>query len=403
METLTVSPETKNLKSFDLLANVEAMQLDLERFGYVLPETRAQVTNEQLSFLVEGAERDARTPFVLARNSKNDLTYFDDGDWRPYGSMVLAGRDAARQDALVDPRRQFLVDWSDKDYYHYLQMRRLEPGQKHSWSSSYPHDEHAKYGAQFMSECGLQPDRKMGFLYQATCQANGSVLLESQTIDLSDQEAIAAAVDLSSGTEASLDDMVAVHDQVLSEKFGGRFYAGRRDQEKSQNAWNELLASNDLIKYLMNGLEKIARSDLPRVLAEDQTKRNIYGVWALFKKRLDGTAGPTQASGPEFNGINLMPPEVFLARQVDSAFREFALSGKVMAGCGGAVSFKIGENDVMNADSSDVFNSIFSGEASSDKFGSLHFDCPHCHKDNTRPRGRLLKSCQHCHKDVQCK
>ncbi len=42
---------------------------------------------------------------------------------------------------------------------------------------------------------------------------------------------------------------------------------------------------------------------------------------------------------------------------------------------------------------------IFSGE---DEYGSLHFECPHCHKTNTREQGKLISNCQHCGCDVTC-
>lgn len=42
---------------------------------------------------------------------------------------------------------------------------------------------------------------------------------------------------------------------------------------------------------------------------------------------------------------------------------------------------------------------IFSGE---DEYGSLQFECPHCHKTNTRPAHQLVSNCQHCGCDVRC-
>lgn len=47
-------------------------------------------------------------------------------------------------------------------------------------------------------------------------------------------------------------------------------------------------------------------------------------------------------------------------------------------------------------------NSAFNVFAGRDEFGSLQFKCPHCHKINTRERGKLLSQCQHCREDVRC-
>lgn len=37
-----------------------------------------------------------------------------------------------------------------------------------------------------------------------------------------------------------------------------------------------------------------------------------------------------------------------------------------------------------------------------DKYGSLRFECPNCHKEVARPRNTLLKQCPKCHESVKC-
>jgi len=39
---------------------------------------------------------------------------------------------------------------------------------------------------------------------------------------------------------------------------------------------------------------------------------------------------------------------------------------------------------------------------SSDKYGSLNFDCPHCKQTNRRKPDQLIANCKHCGKDVRC-
>lgn len=408
METLGQAPRTERLHSFDILANVDTLRYDLDIFGRVLPETREQVTNEQLTFLVEGIGRSAKTIFNFKREG-GDLVYFDDGNWRSYGEMVLAGADAAEHDAKFDPRRRFLADWAARDYQHYLEMRRMTPGQSYSWASPYPFAEEEKFGTDFLTECGLQPERKMGLLYQAICEADGSITLETQTIDKSDPDAIGAALKLSEENPASsLDEMVDRHDSVLAAKFGDRFYAGRRGESQSDNAWHKILENEDLVKYLIDGLETIARSTQSGEPARRSTRSHIYGVWALLKKRLDGAAAMPRATEREAaasgNILPVISPEILLQRQIDGARREFAASGLILAGCGGAISAELSQPaDLMDLSPSDALKSIFSDSPGSDKFGSLHFDCPHCHRDNVRPRGKLIEKCKHCDKSVRCK
>jgi hypothetical protein len=37
-----------------------------------------------------------------------------------------------------------------------------------------------------------------------------------------------------------------------------------------------------------------------------------------------------------------------------------------------------------------------------DQYGSLAFECPHCHRTNTRPFGQLISNCMHCGGNVRC-
>jgi hypothetical protein len=40
--------------------------------------------------------------------------------------------------------------------------------------------------------------------------------------------------------------------------------------------------------------------------------------------------------------------------------------------------------------------------AGEDKYGSLEFECPKCHRTNRRPRGKLIPNCLKCGADVRC-
>lgn len=365
MECLAAQPTTEELKSFDLLANVDALRFDIERYGYVLPETREQVGNEQLSYLSEGIDRASRTAFVLRRTG-NDLVYFDDGRWRPYSNMLDTGLAVARREASEDSRRQFLAEWAENDYYHYSHMRQLRPGEQYAWASPYPHDMEKRYGADFMQECGLRPDRKMGYLYRARCNADGTVVLESQTIDRSDDGAIAVALQVSRGSSVNMDALVQAYDNALVEKHGGSFYAGRRHTELHENGWEQIAQNRDLIEYLLNGLEVIARKTAPRAQQEAETKRHIYGVWALFKKRLDGTA---QAVALPVDSAGYMATQVWLEREVRGAYCELAAQGRPLVGCGGAITMSSGEADIISASSEDIKDSIFSSSGHEESYG----------------------------------
>jgi hypothetical protein len=382
-------------KSFDALASVRMFRYDLENFGQVLPETRERVQDEELSLIAEGMNRVARTTFALQRQG-DDLMYFAEGQWKSYTGMLLTGEQVAKAEAEADPRKQFLAEDAVTDLYHLYQMRRLQPGEQHVWSSPYRYDVEQRYGRQFMQACGRFPERQMGFIYRAHCAENGTVVLESQTVDRSYEPAFAAVLERSATDgKVDMDDLVAVYDDVLAQRDGGEFYAGRRGAERFENVWETLLQQRDLIEYFLAKLEAIAHQPLDGAALEVAAKRHVYGVWAAFKRRINGEVSATEYR-PEARSITGL---AWLEQEVRQAFAQFAAAGQVMVGCGGAIAMLRGEEDILSADGSDVFDAIFGTRE--DKYGSLSFRCSKGHH-NIRPFGKLIERCQTCQVSVRC-
>lgn len=402
METVAEQLTNERVKSYDVVASVNMLRFDLDNFeDGIQPETRRRVCDEELSYMVEGVDKASRTSFVLKREG-DEIVYFREGEWQNYAGLLLTGLRAARAEAAEDPRRAFLVENAADDMVNGNIMRSLRPGEQHVWWSSYEHDKEELYGPTFMRQCGRQPERKMGFLYRASCQEDGNVLLESQTLDRSDADgfkAIAAAVE--DDPNIDLDELVGIYDDVIYEQEGVSCFAGRADSERAENAWDEIHKHRDLIEYHLNTLEEIASRSATGAELEQATKKHTYGVWAAFKKRIDGEAMS-----------HTVPDRVYVSHQTDahlhqlleqetkSAFQDFASRGIVMAGCGGGFGVVMGENDIMNANAADVHSSIFGG----DKYGSLTFTCPNGHH-NRREYGKLRESCQRkdCMAKVTCK
>lgn len=390
METLAEQPpRQERFKSFDPLASVHLLRFDLQTCGEVLPETLERVQDEELSYLMEGIDRAACSSFALQRQG-NDFVYFDRGEWKPYGGMLLTGIEAAKADTNQDFRKRFLIERAKQDFDTYNQMRKLTPGQKHAWYSPYPYAEAAQYGDDFIRSCGFVPDRKMGFLYMATCEANGNVILESQTIDQSNERAFAASMRVfDTDPTADLHDMVHAYDMQLGHEQGGTFYAGRRGEEQSANAYKTILEQRDLIKYFMDGLQSLAKSwHLTGKDLEYAVKKHTYGVWAAFKKRIDGETICLQTSSTSVPLVGAL----LIQQEVVQAFNEFVSQGRVLVGCGGEIAMLKGEQNILNADSQDVFKSTFGGK-DEDKFGPLVFTCKNGHV-NRRPRGKLISECR---------
>ena len=400
-ETLAAQPTHEQRKSYEPLASANLLRYDLEKLGAIQPETRERVCDEELSYLVEGIDKASRTRFVLQRRGE-DIVYFDEGGWKSYKSLLYTGLSIARNEAAADPRREFLVKAATDDLINGNVMCGLQPGEQHVWFSSYEHEIENQYGTQFMQKCGRQSDRQMGFVYRATCQEDGSILLESQTLDRSDEDAFAAADEAArENPDINVDELVDVYDGVIYEKRGIECYAGRAEAEREENAWDEIHKHRDLIEYHLNTLETLATSPLTGAAFTNAVKRHTYGVWAAFKKRIEGKAQSHTSPNHSYVSHQLdQHLHTMLEQETQEAFQDFAKRGVVMVGCGGGFSMVTGEQSVMGANGEDIHSSIFGG----DKFGSLTFTCPNGHR-NKRPHGKLLDACQHkgCKAQVACK
>jgi hypothetical protein len=395
--------EQREQRSFNPCASVKMVRDDLRLFGEVTSDTIERIYDTELSLLVEGLDRAACTSFVLKREG-DDLVYYKNGSWESYTSMLLVGREVAELEAKADLRKQFLHEDAITDLAHGYKMRGLKPGEQHVWSSPYRYDIEGKYGREFMSSCGRFPDRAMGFLYHASCDEDGNVTLQSQTVDKSDDDAFGAALDLASkDPHVDKDMLVAAYDDVLLAKHGKEHYAGRTNAEIKENAWDQLQAQRDLIEYFISGIERIARNTaLQGNALEETAKRHMYGVWAAFKKRFDGgdiiKLTPTSETPPIVHWS-------MVSDEVNLAFNQFASAGVAMVGCGGEIKILRGEGAILSASAEDVFDAFFGTKpkpkAMSDKFGSLSFYCPNGH-ENERPRNKLVSHCQSCGVGVGC-
>lgn len=379
METLAAPPtrelEAKEHKSLDLLSSVDMFRYDLETSGTVLPETRQRVYDEELSFLTEAIDKAACTSFVLQRQGE-DLVYFDAGQWKPYMGMLYTGQRVAEAEASVDPRRSFQAERAIQDITRGYLMQSLEPGQQMVWYSPYARKEAELYGDDFMMECGQQPAREMGFLYRARCQEDGSVMLETQTVDRSDEDAFQTAMEAAKhDPNIDMEALTAAYDGGLMKKHGGYFFAGRREAEANENAWHTIKQHESLINYHLIELENFARLDLPRSQLERAVKKHTYGVWAAFKKRLDGVDWREESGRKLPRGSGVFMPRLpnDVRHEVRYAFRDFSDKGEIMVGCGGSVKATYGNNeeDVLSALPGDIRDTIFGrkgGKSSKEKY-----------------------------------
>jgi hypothetical protein len=240
--------ESERQKSFDVVASVRMLRYDLDNFDRVLPETMQQVYDEELTYIAEGIDRHSYTAFRL-QEQDGDLVYFREGKWQPYTGMLLRGLEVAKQEQNEDVRKSFLTTHAEEDLVMGYRMQQLEVGESMVWHRGFADRECALHGEQFVKDVGLQPQRRMGFIWRAERLEDGSVLLESQTVDNSDTEAFEEALNIHDlNPSASLESVVSGYDRVLGQKNEG-YYRNGRIQEHGKieaNAW-EFIRENKML------------------------------------------------------------------------------------------------------------------------------------------------------------
>lgn len=327
-------------KSFDVMASVNMLRFDLENFGSILPETKQRSYDEELTFVAEGINRPLYTNFNL-KEKDGQLVYFNDGEWQPYISSLVSGLDTAKKEAQADPRKSFLVDMRAFDLEIGYGIEGLAPGESLRWCAKFPEEENKTYGRKFLKEeCGLHPERKMGFVYKATKNFDGSLNLESHSVDNSDTDAFEAA--MQSDDNSDIKDMVEAYDATLSQKHGKEFSAGRDTGGISEeNAWEVLQANEDLVEWYFARVEELATLvDSPEL--EDEKVLLTFGFWAAIKKRMDRDVGGAGIETAVYTRQNFPVPtsQEVLAEEVKRATIDLANKGEQLIGCGGSVSVK---------------------------------------------------------------
>jgi hypothetical protein len=380
-EQLRVDQEQK--KSFDILASIDLYRFDLQTAGYILPETKQRVYDEELSYIAEGINLPIYTDFHLQKKG-GELCYFHEGMWTPYVSTLIKGLDVYQAEAEHDPRKQFMSDRAAEDLLIGYKLDSLKPGEKIKWYADFPDNEYKLYGGDLIDkELGFQSSRRMGFIYEAEGNEDGGINIRSQSVDNSDQEAFAAAM-IEGQRGGSITEMRRSYDAVLEAKNGGEFFAGRQldDSNSEENAWSFVSQNKDLIEdYFMAQIEELAAMNASRNELETAKKRLTYGVWAALKQRLDNSS--LSVSAGSHSGLSIH-------QEVQGAYQSLAARGEVLFGCGGSI---IGEQALVSASVKDVFDSIFKTEK---------MTCPFC--DDKDQRGDPCspnQSCTNCEAKVE--
>lgn len=378
-------------KSFDMMASVRLLAHDIHTAGAIHPETMQRIEDEELTYVAEAIDRPFYSKFHLQFDPELGYKNFHNGEWRSYIGMLWEGIKAEEQMVAADPRRGFLLDMAREDLRVGYELHKLEAGEVKVWSSPFRQVECDAFGPQFMKECGMQPERRMGFLYRAERHDDGSLTLESHSIDNSDPEIFAEVESiLEYDTTADLDTLIRSYDGHMRMKHGQKFLAGRLfTGALEENAYEFLLEQDDLIDHFMNQLTHIAHDyaqvaqapyeAIARVEATILRRKEelTYAFWAAVKERLDHTQ-PTAVYDLQQPTGSLVSPPVDRSMSAEATFAQAyhrAVSrNDQMIGCGGSISFGKSFDQMTPDEVRDAIFGLESPMSSSKKSESYSFN-----------------------------
>jgi len=180
-------------------------------------------------------------------------------------------------------------------------------------------------------------------------------------------------------------------DEIFEQIFGRR--EGAMNEQEFQELWEALTPVS------MHYINVLCQKDFePTKLAIAWNA--VLKISDLTRQSLDarkkpGSLAASQLQIPRFYG-NIQEAVNWFGRQEIET---------VLAACGPSGGFKIEYKDgitSVNPVLDFLSNSVGKFGVEKDDYGSLHFDCPHCHKDNKREHGKLITNCKNCGKDVTC-
>lgn len=241
---------------------------------------------------------------------------------------------------------------------------------------------------------GYNVRRKQAFLRVITADTDGRIVMRSQSLDRSDRQALEQIfitlgampthgellgqrihVDLDADKQEELMNMlITAHDEVLSTKYGGNWYAGRTPADIA-NTYDFVCAQEDLL----SAFEAASYVD-------GNTKQARYNLAAAMRKRF--TAGEKSSNLIYWskNEFSLDPA----THEMQNAGREARMAGVVFSGCGETLGTV-----------EEMARLGYGNKSDEDQYGSLTFECGNGHR-NIRPRGQLIPNCTSCGMSVRC-
>jgi hypothetical protein len=352
--------------------------------------------NDAETWLAEVLPGAMRTPFEFTSDGK-EIYAEDGGALTPiFNDAIVEAKRIAKENPRLgfEVRRRLLEDGERGDM---LAMVRGELPNTMIIESDFPPElMHATKDVG-----GYDVSRKQTMLRVITYN-EGRLQMYSQSLDGSDRQALEAIyahfglrpqpgellgqrIHTEYAPEAQpfvADELMGVYDRSLAERYGGEWYAGRRDS--NHNTYDFVCQQHDLIgRYV----DKLRNGEL--------TEHERYNIAALMTERYEVTL--KLMTDHTAQSIVAAPYMKDLSWQLERAGDRAAAIGRTFSGCGASAA----RQNEMSA-SEQLDEAGYGNKDETDRFGSRKFDCPKCKRTNTRPRNKLIPNCQKCGADVTC-
>lgn len=196
--------------------------------------------------------------------------------------------------------------------------------------------------------------------------------------------------------------------------FLNYFQKTNRNEAINENRISQMIGNHDLFRFYdeISDIVDWSRDYLMNLLKNSQQQELERGIDFLFGFILMKLTEKEQ----EKTMINFDPrkqqefnfyPDTRYLLVYQPNYESLFNSLKMMSGCSGGGNNKSEKLFGVNSWRGSFENNIFGPrgilfEEKSDKYGSLEFECPHCHKKVERPENTLIEKCPKCGGDVKC-
>lgn len=263
---------------------------------------------------------------------------------------------------------------------------------------------------------GYNGRRKQTMLRIVTRQADGTIKMETKSLDQSNREALeniythlgfeVEAGELlgqrmlfNAGAERKaglVEELRQVYDDSLAQQLGGYWYAGRQPADET-NTYDFVKQQADVLDYIAGQAQEGVD---PKTLYYDAAA-------TIEKRRHKVRKMQVQVQNIEVSYqqiVQPLGPGPSVMREMVQAGFEARSEGKSYSACGMTAK----SSDSVEVSLPKLLSEVgFGNQADKpaddeDEYGSLTFTCPKNGCTNIRPRGELIAECQECGADVTC-